>query len=327
MTSRPLGTLQRVALREVWSSESTDFTPWLAQDENLKLLGDTLGLDLALEATEQQVGPFRADIVAKDTTDGSFVLIENQLERTDHSHLGQLLTYAAGLSTVTIVWIAERFTDEHRAALDWLNEVTSQDIGFFGLEIELWRIGDSPAAPKFNIVSQPNEWVKTVSKARSDGSLSEGDQLRLEFWTEFHDYLQNSNSFVKSQKPSTAHWTSYSIGRSGFHISALAGMTGGFISVELVLEPPQAKGFFRALSKEKSAIEGAIGTSLDWRELPDKKMSIISIRKNGIDPTDRSHWPQYFVWLKQYVEAFDKTFRPRIKTLTPLPPPEDESDA
>ena len=171
-----LGRLEKIELRDIWRTEDQDFTPWLAQDNNISLLGDILGLDLEVEAQEKDVGPFRADILCKDTLNDSWVLIENQLERTDHKHLGQLITYAAGLKAVTIVWIAESFTDEHRAALDWLNSITDGDFRFFALEVELWRIGDSPAAPKFNVVSKPNAWTKTVGEATrriERGDLSE----------------------------------------------------------------------------------------------------------------------------------------------------------
>jgi len=125
-----LGRLEKIGLREVWLDEAADFTPWLARPENLRLLGETIGIVLECEAQEKEVGPFRADILCKDTTTGSWVLIENQLERTNHTHLGQLLTYAAGLDAVTIVWITQRFTEEHRAALDWLNEKTEEGINF-----------------------------------------------------------------------------------------------------------------------------------------------------------------------------------------------------
>ena len=165
MVTTRLGRLGRVDLREEWKTEAQDFTPWLAQAENLAVLSETLNLDLETAGQEASVGPFRADILCRDTLDDSWVLIENQLERTDHTHLGQLLTYAAGLQTVTIIWVAATFTDEHRAALDWLNEITDERFRFFGLEVELWRIGNSPAAPKFNIVSKPNEWVRSASKA------------------------------------------------------------------------------------------------------------------------------------------------------------------
>ena len=113
-----LGRLEKVELRDIWITEDQDFTPWLAQEENLSVLADTIGVDLELEAQEKNVGPFRADILCRDTGTGDWVLIENQLERTDHTHMGQLMTYAAGLQAVTIVWVSSRFTDEHRAALD-----------------------------------------------------------------------------------------------------------------------------------------------------------------------------------------------------------------
>jgi hypothetical protein len=171
MSQPSLGRLERVDLRTAWLSESGDFTPWLASEENISLLGDTIHLELEVEAQEKNVGPFRADILCKDTASDNWVLIENQLERTDHSHLGQLITYAAGLQAVTIVWIAERFTEEHRAALDWLNEATSEDINFFGLEVERWRIGNSPVAPKFNVVSSPNDWTRRVSQQRKEANL------------------------------------------------------------------------------------------------------------------------------------------------------------
>ena len=160
-----LGRLSRIDEREVWSSEAVGFTPWLAQEENLQLLADAIHMHLVLESREKPVGMFRADIIAHDVHTGHLVLIENQLERTDHGHLGQLLTYDAGLKGLSIAWVSTLFTDEHRAALDWLNEITSSSVAFFGLEMELWRIDDSAIAPKFNLVSKPNMFSKQVSRA------------------------------------------------------------------------------------------------------------------------------------------------------------------
>ena len=178
MNNESLGRLEKVDLRQIWLSESSGFTPWLAQHESLKLLGETIEMELECQSQEKEVGPFRADILCNDLSNDKFVLIENQLERTDHTHLGQLLTYAAGLEAVTIVWLAQRFTDEHRAALDWLNEHTSEQINFFGLEIELWKIGNSLVAPKFNIVSKPNDWTRSMKPA------AEGDIVPLPIsWT------------------------------------------------------------------------------------------------------------------------------------------------
>lgn len=159
-----------VDLQTVWKNEAQDFTPWLAREENLALLGETIGMELEFEAQEKDVGPFRADLLCRDTVTNELVLIENQLERTNHTHLGQLVTYAAGLGARTIVWIADRFRDEHRAAMDWLNENTKEDINFFGLEVELWRIGNSAIAPRFNVISKPNTWTKRVEASKRLGS-------------------------------------------------------------------------------------------------------------------------------------------------------------
>ena len=169
-----LARLERVDLRHAWKGEATDFTPWLATPENITLLGESISLELEVDSQEKDVGPYRADILCRDTVTNQYVLVENQLEKTDHTHLGQLLTYAAGLDAVTIVWVARQFTDEHRAALDWLNDSTGAKLNFFGLEIELWKIGDSPMAPKFNVVSSPNDWSAAVQEqaaAAQSGTL------------------------------------------------------------------------------------------------------------------------------------------------------------
>ena len=175
-----LSRLRKIALREIWADEARDFTPWLANEQNLQLLSETLETDLRLEGTEHNVGQYRADIVCKDLNNDEWVLIENQLERTNHAHLGQLITYAAGLEAVSIVWIAESFNEQHRAALDWLNEMTIDDVNFFGLEIELWRIDNSREAPKFNVVSRPNSWTKASNADQSFLSASPPGSIRDE---------------------------------------------------------------------------------------------------------------------------------------------------
>ena len=217
-----LGRLEKVDLREVWKSEAIDFTPWLANEENFTLLGETIGLDLEVEAQEKDVGPFRADILCQDTATGHWVLIENQLERTDHAYLGQLMTYAAGLSAVTIVWIADRFTDEHRAALDWINEITNDDFNFFGLEVELWIIGQSSLAPKFSVVSKPNDWTRNISSAANRlqrDSLTETHQLQIEYWERFRQLYDSRQGVVRATKPHPQHWLNYSVGRSWFWLN------------------------------------------------------------------------------------------------------------
>ena len=175
-----LGKLEKLQLRNYWRNEGTDFTPWLAQEENIQLLSEAICIDLEVHGQEKGVGPFRADILCKDTTTDHYVLIENQLEKTDHTHLGQLMTYAAGLDAVTIIWIAQRFTEEHRAALDWLNRITDDTFNFFGIEIELYKIGNSDPAPMFNLVSKPNDWAKSAKKSTINQNLSEIKLLQQE---------------------------------------------------------------------------------------------------------------------------------------------------
>jgi len=241
--------LQITDLRAVWESEAGGFTPWLAKEENLSLLGDTIGIELELESTEKNVGPFRADILCKDTATSQWVLIENQLARTDHTHLGQLLTYAAGLKAVSIVWIADQFTEEHRAALDWLNEVTDEQFSFFGLEIELWRIGDSPIAPKFNLASKPNDWSKTVRRTASEGELSPTKSLQLDYWTQFRQVMEDGSSFVRCQKPQPQHWACFAVGRSYFHLVARVNTQAKEIGVYLCMHGDEKLAHYHLLKE------------------------------------------------------------------------------
>ena len=242
-----LGKLERVELRDVWGNAATDFTPWLARAENLEALSETLGMDLESAGTEQSVGSYRADILCKDAFSGNYVLIENQLERTNHSHLGQILTYSAGLNVKTVIWIASRFTDEHRAALDYLNEITEEEYSFFGLEVELWRIGNSDPAPKFNIVSRPNDWTKNVRESAQHAvELSEVKQQQQTYWAAFKDFMDERRSSVRCQNPSPQHWMNMSIGRSGFWLNAKVNSLKSRISVSLnmKMEFPPFDGHF-----------------------------------------------------------------------------------
>jgi hypothetical protein len=316
---KPLGRLDRVDLREVWVNEAGDFTPWLAREENIQLLGEAIGLELEVEAKEKDVGPFRADILCKDTATDAWVLVENQLEKTDHTHLGQLLTYAAGLQAVAIVWVAERFTEEHRATLDWLNEITDDRFNFFGLEIELWKIGDSPVAPKFNVVCKPNDWSKSVSEAAKDWAaedLTETRRLQLDFWTAFREYMTAVGSFVKVTRPWPQPWLSMSIGRPGFVLNSILNTRDNRLAVHLVMTGENAKNYFHLLQADKSAIEAEIGTPLNWNELPTKKQSRIELNRTGIDSADKGAWPGFHQWLKEKLELFQKAFAPRVKELT-----------
>jgi hypothetical protein len=310
-----LGRLEKVELRDIWKTEAQDFTPWLAGEENLALLSDTLGIDLELEAVEQNVGPFRADILCKDTLSDRWVLVENQLERTDHTHLGQLMTYAAGLDAVTIVWIASRVADEHRAAMDWLNEITDTEVRFFALEVELWRIGESPAAPKFNVVSKPNDWSRSTSEAQratSGNEVTEIKALQLEYWQTLNAHIEQRNGPLKTRSGRPQHWQNYSVGRTGFRITASVNSRENRIRAELFLHSNDAKPFYHLLREQRSAIESEFGGKLDWDELPGRKGARISISKDGVDFSQKADWDRQHEWLAEHLEQFHRVFSKRI---------------
>jgi len=313
-----LGKLQRVDLRQVWLSEPGDFTPWLALAENLEILGEAIGIELELEAQEKDVGPFRADILCKDTETGSWVLIENQLGRTDHTHLGQLLTYASGLQAVSIVWIAANFTEEHRATLNWLNEITDERFNFFGLEVELWRIGDSLPAPKFNIIAKPNEWSRSVSQSAqriANEALTETGATYLKYWQAFRDLVAARGGPLRSQEPRAQGWTIFGIGRSGIWLSAMVNSREERIGAELYINVDNAKAIFKAFLNNQQEIEKEFGEPLQWHELPERKRSRIAVYLSDCDPADMNDWPRQHAWLAEKLERLHKVFRTRVRTV------------
>lgn len=314
-----LGRLTKVDLRDIWAGEATAFTPWLAREENLAVLAETLGLELELEAQEKSVGPFRADILCKEVGTNSWVLIENQLEKTDHCHLGQLLTYASGLEAVTIVWIAARFTEEHRSTLDWLNKITDETFRFFGLEVELWRIGDSPAAPKFNVVSKPNNWSRSVAhaaRAIDETELSEVRLMQREYWAGLHQALNRQQGPVGgNRKPQPQSWMTYPIGRSGFVVGASMVRPKKQIRADIYISNEDAKAYFYLLRDQKDAIEAELGFPLFWDELPDGRDTRISVSLEDVDPESRSDWPRQHDWLAARLNDLHRVFANRVRAL------------
>ena len=321
MTDQALGTLARVDLRDIWTTEANDFTPWLAQPENLAVLGDTLGIELDLEAQEQAVGPFRADILCKDCGSGAWVLIENQLERTDHTHLGQLLTYASGLEAVTIIWIAAPFTEEHRATLDWLNRITDESFRFFALEVELWRIGGSPAAPKFNVVSKPNDWSRSVARAArsiDDSGLSATRLMQRSYWDALNVALDQERGPISGhRKPQPQSWMGYPIGRTDFNLAACMAITKRQVRAELYIAGDTAKASFHLLREQAAEIEQELGHSLEWEELPAGRDSRVAVYLNDLDPADQADWPRQHKWLATKLNCMHRAFAQRVKALDP----------
>ncbi len=310
-----IGKLKKVDIRELWKDEASDFTPWLAKEENIKQLGETIQIELEVIEQEKSVGPFRADILCKSTIDDHYVLIENQLEKTDHTHLGQIMTYAAGLDAVTVVWIAKNFTEEHRATIDWLNRITDEQFNFFGIEIEAYKIGDSLPAPLFQVVSKPNDWSRTIKSAATIQNLSETKALNLEYWTAMKKYFEQHGTFLKHQKPQPQHWTNFALGKSDFHLAAVSSVRDNFLRVEFLIKSNTSKEDFRKLKEKFENLSyEKISPDLIWDELPDKKVSWVYLKKNA-NVKDKSDWNNQHQWFMETLEKFDKFFRPIIKQI------------
>lgn len=313
--ANPLSKLERVPLREAWKHEAGDFTPWLAEAPNLDALAQALGLsELEAVATEHWVGDFKLDILC---TDGDQqVVIENQLAETDHRHLGQILSYAAGVNARKVIWVAESFRPEHVAALQFLNENTTDDLSFFGVQIELWRIGDSPLAPKFEVVVKPNDWAKAGrEQARAAASASPTKQLQLKFWTALLEKLAKEAPGIRPQKPRPQHWLNNSIGRSGFGLNITANTRNERLGIELWIPGADAKKHFANLSEQKDAIEAKLGFALDWQELPDAQACRIASWYPDASLEDELRWAEYLDWITRRLLRMDAVLRPVVKAL------------
>jgi hypothetical protein len=309
----PLGRLTQVDLREYWEGEATEFTPWMAQADNLALLGDAINIGLELQGTETSVGPFSADVVCKNTTDDSIVLIENQLEKTDHRHLGQILTYAAGVGAKTVVWVAKEFTEQHRAAIDWINRITNDDFEAYGVVVELWRIDDSAPAPRFHVVAKPNDWSRVVREQARHADADAAPSLYFEYWQGFCDHLEAAGSKLRAQSPSTAHWMNLSIGRSGVHFTTTVSTRDGFVTAQLYFERPGA-AYYHQLLGQRREIDAELGELPVWDHKEGRASCSIHYKRDA-DPSNRTTWPELFRWTREKLELLDRVLRSRVAAL------------
>lgn len=304
---KPLGILEEVKdLRTVWPHEALDFTPWLAEDDNMAILSDAIGLDITVDETESSVGDFNVDIFASETGTDRKVIIENQLEDTNHDHLGKLITYASGKSADLIIWVVKHAREEHKAAVEWLNNHTDEKIGFFLCEIKLYRIGESEPAVKFEVIEKPNDWTKEVKK---NDTASGVQQQRYDYWVAFQDYAFQNTQFAKSfnrRKPSLDHWMNFSVGSSACHIAVSQIAKRNELDVELYISDD--KELFKSLLQNKDNIESDAGLNFDWRELPERKASRIVIGKS-VNLGDNSQWSTQFDWLIDVMIKMKKAFK------------------
>lgn len=285
-----LGKLQEIDIRMVWPHEQYDFSKWLATEENIQELGNTLNLELTDVETEKFVGNYRCDILCKDELTGKTVLIENQLESTNHDHLGKIITYASGLDAAVIVWIVASARDEHASAIEWLNKHTDDEISFFLLEVHAYKIGGSEPAPQFRIIEQPNDFSKTVKSVAKNNELSDAQKFRLDFWTQFNEILEQRGKPFNKRKASTDHWYSVAIGSSEAHISI--DLVNKEHKIRVGLWIADNKAIFDAMNQQRDDIENALGMKLEWMRLDNKKASIVCTYIKGLDFKSQNNYPQ-----------------------------------
>ena len=284
-----LGKLEEVDIRKVWPHEQYDFSKWLATEENIKELGDALNLSLTDVETEKFVGNYRCDILCKDEITGKMVLIENQLEPTNHDHLGKIITYASGLDAAVVVWIVASARDEHASAIEWLNKHTDDEISFFLMEVHAYKIGDSDPAPQFKIIEQPNDFVKIVKAVSKNSDMNESQKNRLEFWTQFNEVVDSQGKPFNKRKATTDPWYNVAIGSSDASISIDLVNKEHRIRVSLWIN--DNKDIFDALFQRKDEIETALGFGLEWNRLDNKKASYICTYIKGLDFKKQDNYP------------------------------------
>jgi hypothetical protein len=311
MTTIKLGRLEEVDIRKLWSHEQYDFSNWLSEDENINLLNDVLGLTLVNIEKEVFVGAYRCDLVAKDETSGQNVIIENQLEASNHDHLGKIVTYASGLDANVIVWIVKEAREEHRSAIEWLNNNTNKNINFFLIEIHAYKIGNSLYAPKFEIVEKPNDFIKNAKIQTGSEELNKSQSERLVFWTKFNDVVSERGKPFNLRKATTDHWYNVAIGVSGVLVEITLVNKEGCVGIALYIIDD--KELFDYLNEKKIEIESKLGFELDWQRLDGKKASRIIYRIPGLNFDDHSNYDDLMNDIIDKVQLFIKVFKKYVK--------------
>ncbi len=305
-----LGILKEVNVRELWKHEQYDFSEWIAKEKNIEMLNDILGLTLMDVDKEVFVGAYRCDLVAKDETTGIKVIIENQLEASNHDHLGKIITYASGLSAAVVVWIVTEAREEHKSAIEWLNNNTNKDVNFFFLEIHAYKIGDSLPAPKFEVIEKPNDFIKSIKGQSNSSELNKSQSERLEFWTLFNDVVIERGKPFNLRKASTDHWYDVSIGTSEAHLSITLVNKENYAGIELYIN--DSKNLFNALFEKREEIENSSNLIFDWQRLDSKKASRIICKIQGLNFDDHSNYAELMNKIIDNVLIMRKTFKQYI---------------
>lgn len=303
-----LGTLKKADnLRIIWDHEAIDFTKWLSMDENLKLLSDELGINIKITDTEAWAGDFKVDMIGYEVESGRKLIIENQLERTNHDHLGKIITYAAGHEAEFVIWIVKNFRDEHKLALDWLNEHTDSKINFFGINIELWQIDESRYAPKFSVVSEPNEWKKTLKHSIDKGELSENSLRLLSFIEGFINFCKEKSSILSLGRPQPATPAYYTIG-----IKTTAGwiaikLNSGKKVVKVEYYFKEKDVYYKFKDEHQTTINEAFKEKVNWDDMEKYKGATVGVA-NNFNIENEATWPQIYEWIKINAEVIQSNF-------------------
>ena len=285
-----IGKLKEVELRNLWKHEQYDFSEWLSQNENIELLNDILGLTLTDISKEVYVGSYRCDLVAVDESSGIKVIIENQLESSNHEHLGKIITYASGLDAQVVVWIVKNAKEEHRSAIEWLNNNTNSDINFFLIELHAYKIGDSLPAPYFEIIEKPNDFIKNNKVNGNKNKLNKSQSERLIFWNRFNEILIDKGKPFNVRKATTDHWYDVAIGSSSSHISIE--LINKEKHVRIGLYMVDDKEYFDKLFANKDTIETQLGIKLEWQRECSGNVSRVKYKLPGLDYDNHSNYDE-----------------------------------
>ncbi|MDE3088034.1 MAG: DUF4268 domain-containing protein [Chloroflexota bacterium] len=305
-----LGTIKSLDPREIWPNEARDFTPWLA--EHMQDLSQKLGMDLEVTQTEVPVGEFAVDILAKDLATGGEVVIENQFGVTDHDHFGKLLTYASGRDAFALVWIAQEVRDEHRQALEWLNERTDEGTLIFALGVEVFRIDDSKPAFNLKPVVVPNKWQK--STRRPAANSPRGEAYRA-FFQQLIDEMRERHKFTGARVAFPQNWFGFATGVSGITYGAVFAQ-GGRVRVELYIDRGEAednKRIFDSLHAKREEIESRLEAPLEWERLDDRRASRIALYSSGSIDLDQNSLTKIREWMISNLLRFRKVFGPLLR--------------
>jgi len=300
---KDLAKLQKINLRDVWGMEP-DFTNWLAQKENLALLGEEIGVDIKIIKTEANIGNFKVDILAEEESSDRKIIIENQLEDTNHDHLGKIITYASGYNAEIIIWVVREVREEHQRAVEWLNEHTDEKTGYFLIKIELWQIEGSNPAPKFDVLVSPNEWAKAIKASPTSDELSDTKLQQLDFWTNFKSFVKAKDTRIRLRTPRPQHWYDVSMGSSEAHVALTINSRENLLGCEIYIN--KNKELFKFLQEHKNEIEKEVGEQAEWVDAA--VASRIKIKKEISDLFNQSEAENYFVWLYEKTVFFQKIF-------------------